>query len=100
MYEERGASAVGLTRVVPQETALTGAMQCYSNEIWRILTELYAFLPRYRNSVNPARYAYDQDELMALTVAYCGGASDLTEWEALLTDVKSHRQRFADALGS
>ncbi len=99
MNRTGNVSASDLTRIVPRETALTWAEQRYCGKIELILVTLHTLLPRYRNSVDPGQYAYDQDELMTLTVAYYGGSSGLGELEVLLRDAKRCRQVFCDALG-
>ena len=88
-----------LVQVVPKKTAVRWAERRYRGEIELILVELHTLLPRYLNSVDPGQYAYDQDELMALMVAYCGGSSGLGELAGLLGEAKRQRQVFIDVLG-
>lgn len=89
-----------LVRISPREVVLEQVTQTYRSNIAALLQELHALLPRYWNCVDPGRYAYDQDEVMALTATYRDGSWDLESLEALMEDVKQVRQTFGDALSN
>lgn len=88
-----------LVRILPKHVAVSVAEQLYRSKIEVLLQELHILLPRYWNSVDPGQYAYDRDEVMALTAAYQDSSLSLIGLEALVGDVMKHRQTFAHTLG-
>ena len=82
-----------------EKTALTTVERNIRDEIQAVLRELHILLPHYWSCVDPSQYAYDRDEVMALTASFRDDALDLAGLEVLLRDVKKHRQVLADALG-
>lgn len=57
-----------------------------------MLRQPHMLLLRYSSSVSPSQYAYDRDEVMALTAAYCDSPLPIGALETLLQDVKRHRR--------
>lgn len=99
MYEKkRLATGDAFRWVVTSEAAEAEAKQHYRSEIQANLNQLHALLPRYWSRVDPARYACDRDELLALTAACHYHMLTLAALEALLVEVKKHRQVFAEVL--
>lgn len=87
-----------LVRIDPREVVVAATTRHYRSEIQTLLQELHLLLPRYWNAVDPGQYAYDRDEVMALTAAYQDGSLGLADLEALMDEVKRQRQTFGDAL--
>lgn len=99
MDRARGAVAVGFVQAVPQRAAVTGAEQRSISEVRKTLTELHAFLARYWNRADPARYAHDRDELLVPTAAYGCTTPACRALEALLAEAKRYQGVFAKVLG-
>ena len=99
MDGRRWAASGVFTRVSASEAAVAEAERVYRGEIEAILDQLHALLPRYWQRVDPCRYAYDRDELLALSAACRYDMLTLPALEALLADAKKHHRVFAEVLG-
>jgi len=97
--EKRTPTNDSVAQLFLKEPATTNIDQRYRDEIASILYEPHTLLPRHWNRTDPSQYAYDRDEVMALTAAYCDSSADVADLEALLMDVRKHWRVIADALG-
>ena len=79
----------------PEEAVLDQPGYLYEEQIWRISEEIFALLPEYRQRVDKATYAHEEEQFpMLLDLAHEGSLS-VQELEAVFKRLTEHRQDLA-----